>query len=381
MTTSSTPRVAVVGAGWSGAVVAHQLNRAGVGVHIYEEKNVTGGHSRAERLCGVVYEPEGPHIFHTSNPAVAAFVQRHGMTRTFEHHGHTEIFLHPDDPEPVLLSWPPQVDELRELPVWTVVERELAELPARPAHDNLEAYCVSIMGRTLYTLFIRDYTVKQWGCDPTELSSSFAPGRLDLRRDGYRRLFRDTWEFYPAGGAQECIDSILTGLPSTAGRKITSADFGELERDFDAVVITAPLDDLIGQAGKLAWRGIRSVSTYHPTEDERGTVTPAYIINRPSLRRPYTRTVEAKHATGQRIAGTVVSEEYPGGNACHYPVATPDDRYQRVNESLQREITAMLAIPTFYCGRLANYVYINQDAAIEQGMACATAVLDRLRAE
>jgi UDP-galactopyranose mutase len=369
----------VIGAGWAGSVTARQLLDAGVGVHVMEEKNVTGGHSRAERLNGVLYEPEGPHIFHTSDADVAAFVQRYGMTRSYEHRGLTEIFLDPGDESPRLLAWPPQVDELRELPVWPQIERELAALPAQPVTSDLEAYCVSTMGSTLYRLFIREYTIKQWGRDPTELSCRFAPGRLELRRDGYRRLFRDTWEFYPPGGAQDTIDRILAGVPVTVGRRIERADFDELAREYDAVVITAPLDDLVGRPGELAWRGIRSVSTYQPVEDERATVTPAYIVNRPSLRRAYTRTVEAKHASGQLIAGTVVSEEYPGGPGRHYPVSTPDNRYEKVNRELQDEVRADLAVPVFFCGRLANYTYINQDTAIAQGLAYASDVLDRLR--
>jgi len=375
----SLPRVAIIGSGWAGSVTARRLVDGGVRVHLFEEKNVTGGHSRAERLNDVVYEPEGPHIFHTSNAEVAAFVQRHGMNGVYAHCGMTEIFLHPDDESPRLLAWPPQVDELRELPLWPRIERELGELPAEPELSNLETYCVSTMGRTLYGLFIREYSIKQWGRDPSELSYRFAPGRVGLRRDGYRRLFRDTWEFFPPSGAQGVIDRVLAGIPVTVGRRIGREDFDELAAQFDAVVVTAPLDDLVGRPGELEWRGISSVSTFHPVSDERATVTPAYIVNRPSLRRPYTRTVETKHASGQVIAGTVVSEEYPGGPARHYPVPTPDDRYEKINRELQDEVRAALPVPTFFCGRLANYTYINQDVAIAQGMACAADVLDRLR--
>src|SRR4051812_31944787 len=88
-----TPPVLVVGAGWSGAVTAHQLRAAGVDVLVVEQAPVVGGHSRTEVLNGVVYEPNGAHIFHTSNPRVAELVQRFGYTRPYEHRVRTAVFL------------------------------------------------------------------------------------------------------------------------------------------------------------------------------------------------------------------------------------------------------------------------------------------------
>jgi UDP-galactopyranose mutase len=144
-------------------------------------------------------------------------------------------------------------------------------------------------------------------------------------------------------------------------------------------VVTAALDDFIGRPGTLEWRGIKTVARYLPQDDPAATVTPAYVVNQPSKRRPYTRTVETKHASGQRVAGTVVCEEHPGALARHYPVPTVDARNERANAALQTEIRALTKMPVFFCGRLANYTYINQDVAIGQGMATAREVLSQLR--
>jgi UDP-galactopyranose mutase len=370
-------RVAVVGAGWAGAVVARGLHDRGWQVEVLEKADRVGGHSRSEVLNGVVYEPNGAHIFHTSNPAVAEFVQGFGLTRPYGHCVLTEVYLRDDDEEPVLLSWPPQIEELRELPIWPEIEQEIAALPETPTGDDFETYVVSLMGPTLYRLFIRDYTVKQWGCSPTELSSSFAPKRVELRSDGYRRLFRDTWEFFPADGVNSVIEAILAPVPITCGVLVDHTTLDDLARTYEAVVVTAPLDDFAGKPGTLAWRGITMKSRYVPVDGKGDTVTPAYVVNRPSLRFPYTRTVETKHATGQQVEGTVVSEEYPGAPARHYPVPTVDRRYEQLNDELKDELRRNSPVPLFYCGRLANYQYINQDQAIEQGFAAVEEV-DRL---
>jgi UDP-galactopyranose mutase len=370
-------RVLVVGAGWSGAVVAERLAAAGLDVHVYERTMAAGGHARAERLNGVVFEPNGAHIFHTSNEVVARYVMRFGMNRSYEHSVAARVHVYPEE-APRLLSWPPQVGELRELPIWRSIERELAALPARPTGDDLESYAISLMGATLYRLFVKGYTRKQWGRDPKDLSSRFAPKRIDLRRDGNRRLFTDKWEFFPSGGVNSVVERILAAVSVAYGVEVDLAFLLEHERGHDAFVITSPLDALLGRDGELEWRGIRLESTYHPQVDEAGTLTDAYVVNWPDERYAFTRSIETKQATGQAILGTVVSHEYPGAATRHYPVPTLDGRNERRNEELKQEIAAALARPVFFCGRLADYVYINQDEAIARAMKCSEDVVRTL---
>lgn len=280
-----------------------------------------------------------------------------------------------DDDGLTLLSWPPQLEELRDLPVWPTIEKELADLPDQPAGDDFETFVKSLMGTTLYDLFIRDYTAKQWGRPATELSSSFAPKRVELRDDGYRRLFRDRWEFFPAEGMNSVIDAVMAKSSVTCGAELLLDDLVAMQRDYDALVVTAPLDRLPGRDGELEWRGIHLRSRYVPVDRPDETLTAAYVANRPDARYPFTRTVETKHATGQRIDGTVVSEDFPGAPTRHYPVPTVDRRFETLNERYKVEVRAALDRPVYFCGRLANYLYINQDQAIEQGFACSTEVL------
>lgn len=369
-------RVAIVGSGWTGAVAGRLLTDTGFAVEVLEKAGVVGGHSRAETMNGVVYEPNGAHIFHTSNSAVNRFVNAHGLTRPHDHKVLTEVYLSSDDAddEGRLLSWPPQVDELKELPVWPTVERELASLPPEPAGDNFEDYVVSMMGRTLYDLFIRDYTAKQWGRPATELSARFAPKRVELRHDGHRGLFRDRWQYFPPNGINEVIESVISTVAVTLDTEITVDDADELGKAYDAVIVTAALDDFARCPGELEWRGIEMQSRYSLTDDPGGVLTPAYVTNRPSARVPYTRTVETKHATGQQIGGTVVSEEMPGAPRRHYPVLTVDGANERRNTELAGEIAARFSIPVYFAGRLATYRYINQDEAIADAMAVADRV-------
>jgi UDP-galactopyranose mutase len=101
------------------------------------------------------------------------------------------------------------------------------------------------------------------------------------------------------------------------------------------------------------------------------------MINQPDPDVPFTRTVETKHATGQEIHGTVVCEEYSGHPEKHYPVPTADSLHERHNQELKDRVGLESPIPVVFCGRLANYQYINQDEAILQGLLVADELLER----
>ena len=366
-------RVAVIGAGWSGAAAARQLHDGGVAVEVFEATAVVGGHSRTELMNGVLYEPNGPHVFHTSEPRVADFVHRFGLVRPYTHRPLTTVRV---DGGPRYFSWPLQLGELETLPQWDRIRRELAELPAVPSTSDFETYCLSLMGETLYRLFVYHYTIKQWGTEPSTLSAGMAARRVQLRVNGDRRLHRDAWEHFPPQGMNTVFEAVLRGIPVHLGTTIRFADLGGyLQRSFDAVVITAPLDGFLGEATPLPWRGIRVHARYHETDGARATVTRAYTVNQPDPDVPFTRTVETKHASGQEIRGTVVCEEYPGHPAKHYPVPTVDHAHQRRNQGLQALIHRESALPVSFCGRLANYQYINQDEAILQGLRVADELL------
>src|SRR5262249_14504710 len=128
-------RVAVIGAGWSGAAAARQLHDHGVAVEVVEAAAVVGGRSRAARLQGVLYEPNGPHVFHTSEPRVADFVHRFGLARPYDYRPLTLVQI---DGEPRYFSWPLQLSELETLPHWSRIRAELAGRPAVPDMSDFE---------------------------------------------------------------------------------------------------------------------------------------------------------------------------------------------------------------------------------------------------
>lgn len=365
----------IIGSGWAGASCNYMLKKHNIESHLFELKKVVGGHSRSEKIDNVIYEPNGPHIFHTSNKEVNDFVTKFGMKRKYSHQVKTRIYPPSLKGSSILLSWPPQISELEELREWDIIKNQLDNLPKKINKKNFQDYAVSIMGSMLYELFIEGYTIKQWGMDPSELSSDFAPKRIDLRTDGNKNLFKDKWEYFHPEGSGAIIEKILSEEQINFESKITINNIHEYSKNYDLVVMTSALDLFLDLDKVLEWRGIKSEPEFFDTQNLEDKITEAYQINHPSMNESYTRTVETKHASDQSIKGSVVCKEYPVDNLRHYPILSKDNVNTQANKNYKKQIVENLDLPVYFCGRLANYQYINQDEAILQGFNTAKEIL------
>ena len=216
------------------------------------------------------------------------------------------------DGEPRHFSWPLQLGELSALPQWPRIRAELAARPPVPATSNFETYCVSLLGETLYRLFVYHYTVKQWGVPPRTLAAEIGARRVHLREDGDGRLYRDVWECFWPDGANPVVEAVLAGIPVHLGGGVPRRSRHRAVPGFDAAVVTAPLDAFAGETTALPWRGIRVEARYCDTDEPDGTATRAYTVNQPDPDVPFTRTVETKHASGQRIRVPSSARSTPG---------------------------------------------------------------------
>lgn len=369
--TPSRPECVVVGGGLTGATAAWALRRAGVSVRVLEADKVVGGHVRSEWLGEVPYEPNGAHIFHTGDREVWELATSIVDFVPYVHQVQTRVTGR-------MLSWPIQLDELVDLDEWPTIDAELRERPDVPDGANFETWCVGTMGETLYSMFIAGYTEKQWGRPARELSTEFAPKRVELRTDGYRGLFRDPFQGWPRHGYGRLVEGLLSGVSLELCNPVTRDDLDDIVAPDVPVIVTAPLDDFYrGEEGELEWRGVRLVPTWFPDE---GLHQPCTVVNEPDPSVPWTRTVETKHVFPELAErdGTMVCFEYPGAAAKHYPVydaaginRATQERYERRVAGEDRRILA--------AGRLARYQYINMDEAMRQGLDAAAEVLRSLR--
>src|ERR1700761_5242694 len=80
-------RYCIVGAGFSGAVIGRALAEAGHNVLVVDERAHVAGncHSARDAETGVMTHVYGPHIFHTANERVWAYIQRFGEMVPYRH--------------------------------------------------------------------------------------------------------------------------------------------------------------------------------------------------------------------------------------------------------------------------------------------------------
>ena len=153
----------IVGAGLSGAVIARELAEAGWSVRVFEARDHVGGNCATERDAetGVLLHRYGPHIFHTGDEEVWAYVQRFARFRAYAHKVWTtargQVY-----PMPITLATINQFYGRAMNPeAARGVHCSEAEAIACPA--NFEEQALSMVGQGLYEAFFKGYTQKQWG--------------------------------------------------------------------------------------------------------------------------------------------------------------------------------------------------------------------------
>jgi UDP-galactopyranose mutase len=349
----------VVGAGFSGAVVAERLaSQLGKRVLVIDKRPHIGGNTYDfHDDDGILVHRYGPHIFHTSSQKVVDYLSDFTEWRSYEHRVLARV-------DGKLLPIPINLDTINGLYDLNLdsagMQKFLAgRIEARTEIRTSEDIVVSRVGRELYEKFFRNYTRKQWGLDPSELDSSVA-GRIPVRFDRDDRYFSDNFQAMPLEGFTRLFERMLSHpnisvLLSTDYRVVRSS------YPFLKVVYTGPIDEFFDyRFGPLPYRSLRFEHQTH----ELVQFQPAAVVNYPNDH-DYTRITEFKHLTGQKHEKTSIVYEYPTDDGePYYPIPRPE------NAALYERYRALASATAgvYFCGRLANYRYFNMDQVVAQAL-------------
>ena len=349
----------IVGAGYAGSVLAERLGRdAGKKVLIVDcRSHVAGNAYDHPDAAGVLVHKYGPHIFHTNSKEIFDYLSQFTEWRKFEHR--VRAFV-----DGKLLPIPINLDTVNTLYGLNLDSEGLEKFFASVAEkvDEIrtsEDVVVSTVGRDLYEKFFRGYTRKQWGLDPSELSSQVT-ARIPVRTNRDDRYFSDAYQYMPLHGFTRMFENMLDHENITIQ---LSTDYRDIKDSvpYREMIYTGPIDEFFDyRFGKLPYR---SLEFRHETHDM-PVFQAAPVINYPNDF-DHTRVTEFKYLTGQEHEKTSIVYEYPRAEGDpYYPIPRPQNA--EINARYQALVNDTPGL--HFVGRLASYKYYNMDQVVGQAL-------------
>jgi UDP-galactopyranose mutase len=363
---------AIVGAGFSGAVVARELAEAGHACTVFDARDhVAGNCHTARHATGVMVHTYGPHIFHTQHRHVWDYINRFGDMVPYNHRVKATTGGR-------VYSLPVNLLTINQFFGTTLSPDGAQRLIADKSDSTIdepvsfEDQALKFVGRELYDAFFHGYTKKQWGVEPRELPASIL-ARLPLRFNYEDSYFNHPWQAIPRDGYTPIVEAILDH-PGIDVRLSTSFARSQAS-SFDHVVWTGPIDAFFDhQHGRLGYRTLDFDERVHE-----GDFQGCPVMNYCDEDVPYTRITEHKHfAPWESHDATVTYHEYSRlcdeGDVPYYPI-----RLVKEKEQLLRYVEEANATPNVtFMGRLGTYRYLDMDVTIHEALGAVARMLEAL---
>ena len=204
-------RYLIIGAGFSGAVLAFRLSELldDCCIDIWEEKSHIAGNCFTERdsETGIMVHRYGPHIFNTDKKEIWDFVNKFIQLQPFAHKVKA-VYNGQVYPLPVTLHTINQFFNKTFSPAEarTFIESLADKNISEP--QNFEEQALKFIGHDLYKAFFYGYTKKQWGCEPSELPASILK-RLPVRFNYEDSYYNNPLVGIPKEGYTEFVEKLI----------------------------------------------------------------------------------------------------------------------------------------------------------------------------
>jgi UDP-galactopyranose mutase len=358
----------IVGAGFFGATFARLMTDAGKSCLVIDNRKHIGGNAYTEKKNGIDVHMYGPHIFHTNDDDIWAFVNRFTKFNNF-------ILSPKAYANGRMYSLPFNMNTFYE--VWGCTTPEQAKeiidsqkFQGEPT--NLEEQALSLVGKDIYELLIKGYTEKQWMKDCRELPA-FIIKRLPLRFTYDNNYFNDKYQGIPVDGYTKMFENMLDGIQVNLMNNFFD-DRNHLMTVANKVVFTGKIDEFFDyKYGELEYRTLEFEHQELNSENFQG----AAQVNYPNKDVPWTRIIEHKHFNGAKTKTTVVTKETPAKydktKVPYYPVNDQknDQIYRKYVEETEKYPNVIFG------GRLAEYKYYDMHQIIGSAMKTVKSELNK----
>lgn len=374
----------IVGAGFAGATIAHQLAVNHKKVLVIDKRDHIAGNMYEDYdHARVRVHRYGPHIFHTNEAEVVQFLQQFGEWFPYEHRVLGKI---DNQLVPIPFNFT-SIDRL-----FTRKEAQLLKEKLKKTFPDQEKISVLTLkeaadfdlkklGEYVFEKVFVHYTAKQWGVSIEKVDTSTI-NRVPIHLSYDDRYFQDVYQHMPKDGYTKIFEKMLSHKNIEVKLGVNAKDFLTFqENNFlykekickIPFIFTGAVDEILDyRFGPLPYRSLHlEFENYNLA-----TYQPACVVNYPN-EETFTRITEFKYLTRQMAASTTILKEYPKiydhrlDNTPYYPINN------EANDALfMQYATYLKKYDNFYlCGRLAEYKYYNMDAVILQALQVAKKIL------
>jgi UDP-galactopyranose mutase len=367
--------VLIVGAGLSGAVIGRELAEAGHAVKIIDRRSHIAGNCHTERdtATGVMVHVYGPHIFHTNDEEVWAYVNRHMPFMPYVNRVKTTS-------RDKVYSLPINLHTINQFFGKTLRPDEAKDFitslsdPSIGEPVTFEDQALKFVGRDLYEAFFEGYTRKQWGCSPADLPASILK-RLPVRFNYDDNYFSHKFQGMPEHGYTEMVAGILAhdNIEVELERDFSRAEAG----DFAHVIYSGPLDGYFDyELGRLGYRTL-DFEQFRYEGDYQGCA----VMNYGDADIPHTRITEHKHfSPWESHEGSICYREFSRecgpDDTPYYPIRLSGE------QALLSDYVALARREkgVTFVGRLGTYRYLDMDVTIREALDTARTCLANIAA-
>jgi len=363
----------IVGAGFSGAVLAHQLcTTIDCTIDIWDERDHIAGncHTKRDEATGVMVHEYGPHIFNTDKKEIWDFVNSFVEFKPFINRVKAKY-------RDNIYSLPVNLHTINQFFNKSFNPAEAKAFIATQADatigepQSFEEQALKFIGHDLYKAFFYGYTKKQWGCEPSQLPASILK-RLPVRFNYDDNYYNNPYQGIPVNGYTELIEKLLQHpqISVTLNRKFIFS--AALLQQYDHIFYTGPVDAFYNyKYGKLGYRTV-TFEKHVADGDYQGNA----VINYCEDNVPYTRVHEHKHFTPwesheKTIYFKEFSKETEAGDIPYYPKRLTADKEILLQYRSEAEAQQQIS----FLGRLATYRYMDMHHVIGEALQFAAAFL------